>query len=128
MTTITCSSCGAECLYEAEYCDTCGKKFRQSTDKNAHIMLTTGDLHRPYELVDCICFVSSQDRGLAGRNVLDAAFEDAKRGLRKLCADLGGEAVVGCHFSERSAHSGGLLPTQVIEIWSYGTAVKFVSS
>jgi uncharacterized protein YbjQ (UPF0145 family) len=122
-----CQKCNTECLSEADYCDTCGNPFDEK-DRNEHIILSTADIGVDYEVVDSICFVGSRDRGLHGRQVLEEVFADAKRGLRLQCVQLGGDAVVGCHFSERSAHSVGLIPTQVIEIWAYGTVVRFKSN
>ncbi|MGQ7340978.1 hypothetical protein ACTGYU_11920, partial [Streptococcus suis] len=96
----------------------------QVVPENAHILVATSSPCEPYDIIDSINAVSSQKAGLGGVD-LEGIFEHAKNKLRAKCIELGGDAVIDCHFSERSAHSGGIAPMQVIEVWSYGTVVKF---
>lgn len=60
----------------------------------------------------------------------DKAFEEAVTVLRQKCAELDGDAVIGCTFEHRICL--GKLPilghSQAVEIWAYGTAAKLVST
>ena len=91
--------------------------------ENSHIFVTTSGISDPFDVVDSIHELSSQDGGFSGHD-LEAIFQTVKNKLREKCISLDGDGVINCHFSERSAHSGGLMPTQVIEMWAYGTVVK----
>ena len=100
------------------------ERARDVTNENTHIAVVTSEIGRDYEVLDSVCDLSAQDAGFAGIELQDV-FRHVKNKLRAQCIELGGDAVINCHFSQRAAHSGGLVATQVIEIWAYGTAVKF---
>lgn len=55
------------------------------------------------------------------------AFEGVKEALEKECKRLGENAVVFCQFEYRNALEAKLIgkDNQVIEIFAYGTAVKY---
>jgi uncharacterized protein YbjQ (UPF0145 family) len=49
-----------------------------------------------------------------------------KQQLRRSCHALGGDAVINCEFEYRVAIAPGLLASnQVVEIFAYGTAVRY---
>ena len=100
------------------------ERARDVPDENSHIAVVTSDVGRAYDVVDSVCDLSAQDAGFAGIE-LQVVFRHVKNKLRARCIELGGDAVINCHFSQRAAHSGGLVATQVIEIWAYGTVVRF---
>jgi uncharacterized protein YbjQ (UPF0145 family) len=96
---------------------------RKVVPENTHVAVVTSGICQEYDVIDSIHELASQDAGFAGHD-LNSIFEKVKNKLRERCLQLGGDAVIDCHFSERSAHSGGLVATQVIEMWAYGTVVK----
>lgn len=93
------------------------------------IPITTGDLAVPYETIDAIFVVASHtyaDLFGGAKGNPNLAFDGVKQGLRRLCYSRGGDAVVSCQFEYRVAQSSGLLAAnQVVEIFAYGTAVRF---
>jgi uncharacterized protein YbjQ (UPF0145 family) len=101
-----------------------GQKVQRIEAENKHIAVVTSSVCRKFEVIDSVHELASQDRGLYSAD-LQSIFEMVKNKLRAKCVELGGDAVLNCHFSERSAGTGGLLSTQVIEMWAYGTIVKF---
>ncbi len=101
-----------------------GKKASHEVeDENTHVVVITSGLSVPFSPIDSVTAIASQDAGFGGHD-LDGIFRKVKNKLRQQCLDLAGDAVINCHFSERSAVSKGLVATQVIEIWAYGTVVK----
>ena len=93
------------------------------------VPITTGDLAVPYEPIDAIFAIGSHtyaDLFGGAKGDPNLAFDGVKRGLRRLCYSRGGDAVVSCQFEYRVAVSSGLLAAnQVVEIFAYGTAVRF---
>jgi uncharacterized protein YbjQ (UPF0145 family) len=52
--------------------------------------------------------------------------EGVKQQLMNVCKKLGGDAVTNCQFEYRNALTPGMLGSkQTIEIFAYGTAIKF---
>jgi hypothetical protein len=94
------------------------------------VLLSTGEMGRPYQVIDVIFAIDSADQSapnrLAGADP-GAVFNKVKVQLRRQCRAHGGDAVIHCRFSHRVA-AGADLPggKQTLEIFAYGTAVKFV--
>lgn len=95
------------------------------------VPITTGDLAVPYEPIDAVFAIGSHSYSdLFGgpKGDPNLAFDGVKQSLRRLCRSRGGDAVVNCQFEYRLAVSSGLLAAnQVVEIFAYGTAVRFSS-
>lgn len=94
------------------------------------VVLSTGEAGRPYQVIDVIFAIDSADQSaLTHRAGVDpgAAFNKVKMRLRHQCAARGGDAVIQCRFFHRVA-DGPKFPAgkQTVEIFAYGTAVKFV--
>ena len=102
-----------------------GQKHKTIEAENEHIAVVTSGVCCKYELVDSIHEIAQHDKGFGSAD-LQGIFELVKNKLRTKCIAAGGHAVINCHFSERSANSGGLVPTQVVEMWAYGTIIKFI--
>jgi hypothetical protein len=102
-----------------------GQKAKPIEAENTHISVVTSGVCRRFEVIDSVHEFAQQDKGFGSAD-LQAIFLLVKNKLRTRCIAAGGDAVINCHFSERSAHSGGLVATQVIEMWAYGTIIKYV--
>ena len=90
-------------------------------DENTHILVVTTSLQRDFEVIDSICRISSATAGFDGIR-LEEAFRLVKNKLRAAAIDMGGDAVIECQFAHRGVHDGG---RQAIELWAFGTVVKF---
>jgi putative heavy-metal-binding protein len=97
-------------------------------ERKMAIPLTTGSVARNYEIIDAIFALDSHKEGfLSGAADPGKAFDGVKQQLRNICQELGGHAVINCQFEYRNALADGFMgKKQVIEIFAYGTAVKFV--
>jgi DNA-directed RNA polymerase subunit RPC12/RpoP len=108
-----------------------GKQADQENElAGAQIILSTGQVGRPYEVLDVVFAIDLADpSAFARRGSADAgaAFNKVKMLLRHQCAARGGNAVMHCQFFQRVAE-GSNLPAgkQPVEIFAYGTAVKFI--
>lgn len=93
---------------------------------NSNILITTGDIHEDYEIIDAVFALDSCQQGLFTGADPNKAFDKVKEGLRKKAESLGGHAVINCQFEYRVAVSSGGFggSKQVIEIFAYGTAVR----
>lgn len=90
------------------------------------VYISTSDSARDYEVLDAIFALDSHKDGFFSNIDPNKAFEGVKKQLSDKCAKLGGDAVISCQFEYRMAVGAGLLgKKQVIEIFAYGTAVKF---
>ncbi len=90
------------------------------------IPTSTGDLGQPYKVIDTIFALDANKEGIFSGADPNAAFNGVKEQLRKKCANIGGDAVIYCQFQYRVAVGDGLMnKKQVVEIFAYGTAVKF---
>jgi hypothetical protein len=94
------------------------------------VILSTGEPGRPYQVIDVVFAIDTADPNAFTRRAgVDpgAAFNKVKMQLRHQCTTRGGDAVIQCRFSHRVAegpsYSSG---KQAVEIFAYGTAVKFV--
>ena len=90
--------------------------------------ITTGNISQSYEIIDAIFALDSHKQGVfSGSADPGKAFDGVKEQLRKRCNDLGGDAVVSCQFEYRNALADGMFgKKQCIEIFVYGTAVKYL--
>lgn len=98
---------------------------RESELTGTQVILSTGEAGRPYQVIDVIFAIDSADKSALTRVDPGAAFNKVKMQLRHQCAARGGDAVMQCHFSYRVA-DGPPAGKQTLEIFAYGTAVKFV--
>ena len=91
------------------------------------ILISTGDIREPYEILDAIFAVDGSTESFFSELNPDEAFEDVKQQLRERCHRLGGHAVINCHFEYRNALADGFLgKKQALEIFGYGTAIRFL--
>lgn len=135
-----CSGCGAAQQYRVNTrCHKCGLVFtdemlaekeaatRSLVEAVRRIIISTGDLKEPYEVIDAVFALDANDATWVSGADPSKAFDGVKSRLRSICHNLGGDAVVNCLFQYRSALAdGGLFgKRQAIEILAYGTAVKF---
>lgn len=90
------------------------------------IILSTGTLEREFEIIEVIFAFDAHKAGFLTNASPDKAFDGVKKHLREKCSLLGGDAVLNCQFEYRNAIADGLVSKkQVIEIFAYGTVVKF---
>ncbi|EPY14230.1 hypothetical protein RQP50_17445 [Paenibacillus sp. chi10] len=91
------------------------------------VIITTGDLKRNYEVIDTIFAMDSHKEGYYKSADPNLAFEGVKNQLKKKCEQLRGDAVISCQFEYRVAVSDSLIgKKQVMEIFSYGTVIRFL--
>lgn len=91
------------------------------------IFTSTSDSQKSYEVIDTVFALDSHKAGFFSNADPNKAFDGVKQQLILKCENLGGDAVVSCQFEYRNALADGLLgKKQVIEIFAYGTAVKFI--
>lgn len=90
------------------------------------IKVTTADIKQDYEILDAVFALDSSTSKLFSPAHPGKAFEGVTKHLRDVCASMGGDAVIGCQFEYRNALADGFLgKKQAIEIFAYGTAVRF---
>lgn len=90
------------------------------------VFLSTGTIEREYEIVDVIFAFDSHKEGFLSSASPDKAFDGVKRNLKEKCKSMNGDAVLNCQFEYRNAVANGIISSkQVIEIFAYGTVVKF---
>lgn len=98
------------------------------TREDKFIPTSTGDLGHSYQVIDTIFAIDSNKEGFLSGADPNIAFNGVKEQLRRKCASIGGDAVIFCQFQYRVAVDTGLRGTkQVVEIFAYGTAVRFTS-
>ena len=92
------------------------------------VPVVTGTIPKSYEIVDSIFALDShQESFFTGAADPGKAFDGVKMQLRDRCRYLGGDAVINCQFEYRNALADGFLgKKQCIEIFAYGTAVKYL--
>jgi len=129
------------------------REMAELTRSLAKIVLSTGTLHRPFEVLEIVFAMDSHEQGFLA-NMLERyvgirrdvanpskAFDKVKLQLRHQCRELGGDAVINCQFEHRVAAAstipglsafsqtipgiGGAKPR--VEIFAYGTIVRFVA-
>ena len=89
--------------------------------------ITTCDTSINYKVIDTLFAIDSHKESFFGAAADPSkAFEGVKNQLRQQCTELGGDAIISCQFEYRNAvHDGFAGAKQIIEIFAYGTAVKF---
>lgn len=92
----------------------------------SNILITTGDIHDDYEVIDAVFALDSCQATLFHGADPNKAFDKVKDALRRKANELGGHAVINCQFEYRVAVASGTFggTKQVIEIFAYGTAVR----
>ena len=92
------------------------------------VPISTGNITKAYEIIDCIFALDSHKEGFfSGAANPGKAFDGVKSQLRQRCSELGGDAVISCQFEYRNALADGVFgKKQAIEIFAYGTAVKYL--
>lgn len=88
------------------------------------VFVSTGTVNKVFEVLDCIFAIDSHEEGFFSSSDPNKAFEGVKKNLIYKCKLLGGDAVLDCEFEYRNALSSD--SRQVIEIFAYGTVVKFL--
>lgn len=103
---------------------------QESEVAGAHVILSTGQVGRPYEVIDIVFAIDLADpSAFTHRAGADpgAAFNKVKMLLRHQCSARGGDAVMNCQFFHQVAEGSNLpVGRQPVEIFAYGTAVKFI--
>lgn len=90
------------------------------------IKISTTDIEQDYEILDAVFALDSSTAKIFSSANPGAAFQGVNKQLREVCSSLGGDAVIGCQFEYRNALADGIFgKKQSIEIFAYGTAVKF---
>jgi uncharacterized protein YbjQ (UPF0145 family) len=91
------------------------------------VVITTGDLKRPYEVMDTVFAMDSSEAGFFSSANPTAAFQALNGQLRSVAASAGADAIIACQFEYRNAYVDGTFggTNQVIELFAYGTAVKY---
>tara|TARA_B110000285_G_C14968619_1_gene535389 strand:+ start:92 stop:484 length:393 start_codon:yes stop_codon:yes gene_type:complete len=95
--------------------------------KISTIKVTTGDIKKNYE-IECVVFNIGASSGMLGfiGPSPDAAFRNAEAQLKIQAANLNCNAVIHTQFEHRITVSKGVIGNnQGIEVFAYGTAVKF---
>jgi len=90
--------------------------------------ITTGNISKNYEIIDAIFALDSHKAGFfTGAADPGKAFDGVKGQLRERCSQMGGDAIISCQFEYRNALADGVFgKKQAIEIFAYGTAVKYL--
>jgi hypothetical protein len=99
-----------------------GFKNLSTATETKFIPTSTGDIKENYHVLDTIFAIDSNSAGFFSGADPSVAFDGVKEQLRKKCASIGGDAVIYCEYQYRVALDG---KKQCIEIFAYGTAVKF---
>lgn len=153
-----CPKCGLHLPAPDRVCPKCGlifAKFIPAARKPEEIIVTTGELQRPYDVIGPIMFqTTNRDRAMdaaakqfglkldqdslegswmlvAGANVpvaykvLPTAFAVCVEGLKRACLKVGGDAVVWMRQDTDIEPAGMTGSMQVFYMQVYGTAVKF---
>lgn len=97
------------------------------------VKVTTGDIKQDYEILKVVFQLGSDEGGALGQlfgtgGSPSAAFDAAEAQLKIQAHELGCDYVINTVFNQRIAVGGTKTLTggynQVIEVFSYGTAVK----
>lgn len=94
-----------------------------SPTQDKFIPTSTGEISKNYEVIDTIFALDSNTQGWFSGAKPEEAFAGVKEKLRAKCMSLGGDAVIYCQYQYRVALDG---KKQCIEIFAYGTAVKYI--
>ena len=103
------------------------KASGDTTQYKSEISVSTTDISLPHSIIAVVFAFDAHKEGFfAGANP-KLAFAGAVASLRDQCKQLGGDAVIGCQFEYPVAVGSGFFggSKQVMEIFAYGTVVKF---
>ena len=92
------------------------------------MIISTTNINTDYEVIDTVFVLHGEEAGgiFGGGGIdTDAGFNTVKALLSAKASELGADAVIGCDFEQRIASTGGMSDNQVLEIFAFGTAVKF---
>lgn len=99
------------------------------------ILVATGSVNEPYEILDAVFAIDfHKESFFGGGTSATIAFDKVKEKLRTVCKNMGGDAVINCQFQYRECSTKDLSNVlfggakAVMEIFAYGTAVKLTSS
>lgn len=84
------------------------EKEEQQAQAIQKIILTTGDLKEPYEILDTIIALDAHEAGYFSSAKPSTAFDGVKTQLRTIAYDMGADAVICCQFEYRVAVGQGL--------------------
>ena len=91
------------------------------------VLLSTGDIRLPYKILDVIFVMAAHKAGFFESSANPGeAFSVLQRSLRERAVNLGANAIIHCQFEYRAAISQ-VIHSQVLELFAYGTAVKYTS-
>ena len=94
-----------------------------------NIIVTTGNIDYPYQVVDCIFALDCTQETFLNPTNPRLAFDGVKQQLKEQCVELGGHAVICTQFEYRSALADGFFGKKnAIEIFAYGTVVRWMES
>jgi Putative heavy-metal-binding len=89
--------------------------------------ILTATPFQKFEVLDCVFAMDAHKGGFLETADPSEAFNGVKQKLSDKCDELGGDAVIACHFEYRSAVDEGFFGHKlVLEIFGYGTAVRFL--
>jgi len=92
------------------------------------MIISTTNINNEYEVIDTVFVLHGEEAGgmFGGGGIdIDNGFNTVKALLSAKALELGADAVIGCDFEQRIASTGGMSDKQVLEIFAFGTAVKF---
>lgn len=91
------------------------------------VIISTGDIRQNYQILDVVFAMDSHKEGFLSAADPNKAFEGVKKQLEAKCLALNGNAVINCEFEYRVAVGDGFVgKKQVMEIFAYGTIVRFI--
>lgn len=129
---IKCITCGATFFVEKITTDneeepqTTNKSDAQSDDEpSSHVVISTGTPPWDYEILDTIFVLDTLDKKFFSTSSPSVAFKGAKKQLKVMAEEKGGDAVIDCHFDYRISAGHGIFGAiHDLEIFAYGTLVK----
>ena len=96
-------------------------------NKESHILLSTGDVHRPYIVRDIAFATETFDSDVFNKSEdLNALLAGVKEQLKKRADEYGASAVINCHFDHNHINTPD--GKQYIKIFAYGTIVQYTQT
>ena len=92
------------------------------------MIISTTNINKEYEIINTVFVIHGEEAsGIFGTGGIDTdkGFDTVKGLLSAKASELGADAIIGCDFEQRISSSGGMSDKQVLEIFAFGTAVKF---
>lgn len=100
------------------------RKARELKERLDEIKVTTGDIRKEYEIDRVIFNIGASVESWFKSVSPDRAFRQAEIQLKVQANNLGCDAVIFTQFEHRVTGGQG---NQGIEVFAYGTAVKFIN-